>query len=240
MITRMVKSGCYVPWECLGGFLFARGVPDVHPLGWSFQHLTCSSFQGNQQEGFQTCTICHSLLVCPATLWCMLICPMFNIASVFVVPSDSPPVLLLFSSGPVQFNYYSPSTNRSYHTHPAQLPGLLPIVTFLDFPSGLPGTGPSPITMLTPQDTLTATTSRVNKSLPASEHTPLLYLLTSSHSLVFLPSNLSLLCYIVSHYFSLLVSPVFKRSSSSTFLGSRSPVHVFSNSSYAILSLHFL
>lgn len=41
---------------CLGSvwevFLFVRGVPDFRPLGWSFQHLTCSSFQQQSAVGF--------------------------------------------------------------------------------------------------------------------------------------------------------------------------------------------
>lgn len=62
----------------------------------------------------------------------------------------SHPLLLHFSAGPVHFHYYSQSTNQRFHTHPAHLPALLPIVTLQDPPSGppqdhlLPSWPPSP------------------------------------------------------------------------------------------------
>lgn len=61
----------------------------------------------------------------------------------------------------------------------------------------------------------------------ASKHTPWQYTLTSGHSLAFLPSNLSLLCYRAPHSFSLHVLPLSNISPPSTILGSRSPVYVF-------------
>lgn len=115
----------------------------------------------------------------------------------------SHPLLLHFSAGPVHFHYYSQSTNQRFHTHPAHLPALLPIVTLQDPPSGPPGTGPSPPIM--------ATLSRTNQSQPACALTPLQYVLTSSYSLAFLPSDLSLLCYRVPRSVALVVLPIFKR-----------------------------
>lgn len=142
----------------------------------------------------------------------MLVCPVSNIASLFTVPSDSPPAMLLFSAGPVHFHYYSQSTNQRFHTHPAHLPALLPIVTLQDPPSGPPGTGPSPLIM--------ATLSRTNQSQPASKLTPLQYVLTSSHSLAFLPSDLSLLPVLSLS----LCSPSSNVSPPSTFPSCGSPV----------------
>lgn len=66
-----------------------------------------------------------------------------------------------------------------------------------------------PSVELTLLDTLRDTYPRIHHLQSASKHTPRQYLLTSGHSLAFLPGNLPLLCCRAPSYFALCALPEF-------------------------------
>lgn len=149
----------------------------------------------------------------------MLVCPVFNVASLFTVPSDSPPNMLLFCNGPVWFYYFSLSTNQRFHTHPTPWPALLPVVTLLDSPpSGPHWTRPAPLTVLTRHRTLSRPPPPGLIGLHLQVSTPHCNTFSPPTILVLLPSTPSLLCYRASRSVTLLVFSMFKHFSFLKFL----------------------